>query len=255
MDDVNLESRWASYAITPRSAGNSSRFRILRGVLAPAGAAIFSLPGQANASIIYSGPLMDTARWNNSAGAAKNYQYLPLKIGGGTFRFGGSDYIGPSGQGAQAKLQPNGFPGDFIAYTGGRSVKKLAKGSLIDGGLLFSSHGIHDGLKSVLEAGALQYGQFISGKPAYAGVKLPDGDYGWIELEYTATGTKGSNAPYPGSVEVLGDAYQTDGGSIAAGDIGVTGVPEASNTLTARLLLACAGASLAAWRKRSRAPE
>jgi len=104
-------------------------------------------------------------------------------------------------------------------------LKKLAKGSLISAQAFSPPSGGALALKHIGHSGALQTGTWTSGKAGYAGVKLSNGDYGWVELVYTTTGTKGPNSPYPGSLEVLGDAYATNGGPITAGE----GIPEAAS--------------------------
>jgi len=69
MNDMNLESQWSGYAASKRAPKNSigARPAALGGLLAATGAAVFSLPSHANASIIYSGAT-ETLTWNNSAG-------------------------------------------------------------------------------------------------------------------------------------------------------------------------------------------
>jgi hypothetical protein len=247
---MNLEKRLSSY---PADRSPKNRPAFVGGMLAATGAAIFSLPGHANATIIYSGPLTDTASWNNSR-TANNFSNRILNIGGGSFQFGGSHKLGFDGQSGGVHLTPYRFS-DSVAFVGARSAKKLAKGSSVNSLLKFTNGNSKGALRSILASGILVYGSWSSGQPAYAGVKI-NGDYGWIELVYTTTGKTASNSPFPGSLEVLGWAYQNDGSAIAAGAVpppGVSAVPEAGNTATALLLLACAGASLKTWKKRKRA--
>ena len=127
-----------------------------------------------------------------------------------------------------------GFTGNKAALNGSSRLLQLAKNDPIGPSRNFS------GFARTLRASPGSSGTWTSGNPGYAGVKLANGDYGWVKLEYTTTGTNGPNPPIPGSLELLGYAYENDGGSILAGQTSeppVSGVPEAGNTTTALLLL------------------
>jgi len=217
------------------SKNNRSTPLIAGGMLAATGAALFSIPSSANASYVY----VPVANGQIILSATSSAKVLSLNL--------------PSNN--HIELELNNFGGTGVAkaiegkllLNGSGNVQKLSLGQDINSGPNVKTVTNANALLRLKTPGAAIKGSFKTNaaKTYFAGFESVNGNLGYIEL---AVGSSAGN-PDPGvpnELTVSEYAYQT--GSITAGYAGP--VPEASNTATALLLLACAGGSLTTWRRR-----
>jgi hypothetical protein len=88
-------------------------------------------------------------------------------------------------------------------------------------------------------------GKWSAGGTGFAGIKLSNGDLGWLKLSWSG------EANFPDTITFYGWAVQTDGSAIRAGDTGTgagSGTPEPGTFALA--LLAAGAAGVLAWRRR-----
>jgi PEP-CTERM motif len=236
-----LENKLDAYERTAgenRRSGNTGR-RNWRAYAAAAGSGL-ALTTSAEAGIIYSGPLNTTAAVgpNTTAQWATNIHgaHLTARISRAT-------------SGPFRSVLQNAFMRNGSALTNGGGLRRLASGAQISHGAgnfrtasnshpalihNFQSHSGH-----INTSGSFRQ----KSAPAFFGIKV-GGDYGWVEVKWG-----GTTGGLPTSLTLLGWAYETTAGAaIAAGDTGLSTVPEPSTALMG--LLAAGAGGVLAWRKR-----
>ncbi len=226
-------------------------------MLVAAGAAL-SLTENASASIIYTaGP--GSVVFTNSNPVLT----IVLPGGGANLKFQG--YFLHS----TTLLRPPGGTGDVggikaiegnFKLNASSGVQRLGPNTPVAGPFVNASHVSFFQAPLHVQSGGNEFGTFpVNSQNYFAGFQITstgangyNGDLGYIEL---AVGSTGGNDPtYPNELNVVGYAYNTGGGPIFTGELPPAApVPEAKNTATALLLLACAGGSLTTWRRRKQA--
>jgi hypothetical protein len=192
----------------------------------------------AEASIVYSTPLNLTAKpgysWHTAINGAKFTGFATFNGSPGP----------PHGWAGQATLL-----GKALETAGGNNVlKNFASGAkILQHATGFFNSGNVVKQRATYNSGTVHsLGHFNEGEPGFAGIKIGS-DFGWMELKWSQ-GSAPGNA-IPGSLTLLGWAYETDPNTaIAAGDTGVASVPEPSTGLMG--LLAAGAGGVLAWRKR-----
>ena len=201
---------------------------------AAAASAVFALPAQADAAIVYSGLQNITATIGSGSGRATQLLNLDA-LGSAEFRIRvNRSHL--SGTHGSAHLFPAAIGNQMIS-NGSGGLKKLASGANISAGGPFGGNGILRGFSSI----PLNRGTWASNQSGFAGVQfLNSGNtlYGWIRLKWTDSADAN---PEPNTITAIDWAYNdTPNGSILAGQ-----VPEPSQAL-----LALAGLGAVALRRR-----
>ncbi|GEM_PF-2649833 len=255
MDKFTFENQWTNYVTSHASLKNNrtaSGAAVTGGMIAATGAAVFSLSSQANAAIIYE-HVNQTVPFNVNGGVSTGTFHLNISSHSPGIVLKGYGYAGAPYGGVKAiggNLLTNG--------AASHAVKKLANGSAITAAgpfALASTAGAPVfGLPIRIKKGGGTdvSGSFpINASGYFIGFQAANGDLGYIELSIGNDGN-GGDPNLPDSFTIKAFAVNTESGQfIGAGEL--PPVPEASNTLAALLLLACAGGSLTSWRQRKQA--
>jgi hypothetical protein len=227
------------------NAAPSPAFRPLpdwRLYAAAAGAAL-AAGSNADASIIYSGPLNIDLKL---PGAPAQSGTIVSK----TFMIGSEKET--------ALLSRRGFTRTIITYADLGKAFQTTSSANAPQALRFNRGGAINGsveglaiLREQLHIGTHLFqpgGYFAPGQVGYAGLRLNDGDYGWLQVEVLSQNNNG----YPDELKVLGWAYENVANRpINAGQT-VETVPEPGSKALALLALGSAG--VLAWRKRRTVP-
>ena len=233
--------------------------------MAAAGAAVFTLPSHANAGIVYTPNVNETRTWANSSATNSSR----AAANGFTFVGFSNQTANPGLGGVKAIATVN----QAILLNNSGGVKKLKKGSSI-GTAAFAGHSGANGqffLKELNAADAVVKGTWSGdiSKQYYVGVKNYDPTshathFGYITLKFGNDGNtapadgQGIDAAHPDSFTIVDYAFNNGpvgGGQTSDLQAGVfSPVPEASNVVTALMLLACAGGSLTSWRRSKKTP-
>jgi hypothetical protein len=212
-------------------------FRLHPSSFLPAAAsALFALQSHADAAIIYSGP--ESLTFGPVGATGDQLAIVPITAGLG-LTFGvirknqaGNHYgaVYPSASGLVPFVQN--------AATGHLGMHRFASGDAITAGANFNgSRNELVSFKNGLHVG----GTWLKDQTGLAGFELPNGDLGWIRLEWTTT----DSDPSPNELIAMDWAYDTTPGeTIDAGQ--TSSVPEPTTTA----LLALAGAGAAFLRRR-----
>ncbi len=258
----NLNEQLNRYGLTAKAQINQGKsLGDYAGYAAAVGAGL-ALAGGADAAIIYSGVQNLTVQKNPAVGGMLS---APVALFGGAsnaIEFAGMlggvqsvshfKYLGGAG------LRAGG--GAKFMGTGGYSGSNLAAGALIGPGGVFSANAVGRVKIAVNSSSSVAYGavgKFLSSTTGFAGIRLGNGDYGWIRLSLSELGLNqpfsSSFGPvqngqgFPDKITVIDWAYDDSGAAIHAGDTtSPAPVPEPS-TLA---LLAAGAAGLARLRRR-----
>ncbi len=217
--------------------GKSASWRAHLGkwrTFAAVGGASLAAGTNADAGIVYSGPISESL--SRPLGVT-TFKSKLITIGGfkeSLFAGGGAakGYVGFTHVTASKAL-------GFAQNASGNAAKKYSFGNPI--------HVLASKINATVQTnnnGAV-HGSFGPGVvTGYVGFKAPNGDLGWIKVQVSDTGSTG----YPNEITVLGWAYNdVSGGSIYAGQTSSGAIPEPSSLALG--LLATGSVGLAALRR------
>jgi hypothetical protein len=251
----NLKAQLGSYAAAakPLIANGGGRLGNWP-VYAVATGSALAMATSASASIIYSGPLAISKSIPPVGPSASNAGHgTSIQLKNGPFAYPNSFTFllrdrhstgdGPVRNKAYARI---GASYGLRFLRSGINLKPLASGAVISGlAGNFGNYGsLHKRYTHGTGTSAPTYNNGIwpNGGVDFAGIKLANGDFGWLKLSWS-----GAN-DFPDTINLYGWAVQTDGTAIRAGDTGVSATPEPGTFGLA--LLATGAAGVLALRRR-----
>jgi hypothetical protein len=264
---IDLNEQLNRYATNARGQIAQGRgFGEYAGYAAAVGAGL-ALAGGADAAIIYSGVQNVSVQINpawqatqTSSGLAVTHLLDINQDGVADVLLSMSANVGT--RAGRTYYQIGGF---FHARNGAallntqNSSSNIAAGAMIGPGGQFGPWGaFHSGFWSTRSGHSSPGPAWNLNTSGLVGIRLGNGDYGWIHLRFDDLGL---NQPYstllggatlqdgqgfPDRMTVVDWAYQDSGGAIAAGDTGASPIPEPSSLA----LLAAGAAGLAGFRRR-----
>jgi hypothetical protein len=211
----------------------------------------------ASASIIYSGPLAISKSIPPVGPSDGNASHsTTIKLSNGPFANPNSFLFkvfdrhstggGPVRNSASARINGNTTGFYVLRTNSGPNIKPLASGAVISGlAGNFEGFGFLQDRYTLggINAPRSNYGVWPNGGVDFAGIQLPNGDFGWVKLSWS-----GAN-DFADTINLYGWAVQTNGTAIRAGDTGVSDTPE-PGTLGLALLATGAAGVLALRRRR-----
>jgi hypothetical protein len=216
---------------------------------AAVGGATLAAATNADAGIVYSGPVNLTASYPPNGNP--HFIQTPFSINGikENMNVGGNGvskgYAGFSHSG------PGGLK--FAMNASGNAAKKYAFGNpILAAGALNTSAPLQT--HNIKSGKPFMHGSFGPGLvTGYVGFKAPDGDLGWLKVQVNDSGSPG----YPNEITLVSWAYNNvPGGSIFAGQTGNASVPEPSSLALGLLAAGSVGlVALRCARARAKAAE